>query len=83
MDSSFRTKTKSTSCNKSIKKNKKQGKRDEKGASNKKGISNEYCKQNHIRKNNYQYPKNRTGNINVEEDKIPNGNINKNKPENN
>ena len=32
---------------------------------------------------NYQYPKNRTGNINVKKDKIPNCNINKNKPENN
>ena len=83
MDSSFGTKTESKSRNKRIKKNKKQGKRNEKVASNKKGISNEYCKQNHIRKNNYQYPKNRTGNINVEEDKIPNDNINKNKPENN
>lgn len=71
------------SRNKIIKKNKKQGKRNEKVASNKKSISNEYRKQKHIRKNNYQYPKNRTGNINVEEDKIPNYNINKNKPKNN
>ena len=83
MDSSFGTEKESKSHNKRIKKNKKQDKRNEKGASNKKGISNEYFKQNHIRKNNHQYPKNRTGNINVEEDKIPNYNINKNKPKDN